>query len=84
MFKSHLARFKFPKNIVTCNKGYEFEFKINFKDFYFESEKEADSFTIEGLDCIDLSQVHSYSKSIWFRIDESHSWLPVKEEVITV
>ena len=84
MFKSHLVRFSFPKNIVTCNKGSEFEFKINFKDFYFESESDANSFTIEGLDYIDLSQAHSYSKSIWYRADEYHSWISVKKEVITV
>ena len=84
MFKSHLARFNFPKNIVTCNKGSEFEFKTNFKDFYFESENSADSFTIEGLDYIDLSQVNSYSKSIWFRTNEFSSWIPVKKEAISV
>ena len=84
MFKSHLVRFSFHKNIVACNKGSEFEFKTNFKDFYFESENSADSFTIKELDYIDLSQVYSYSKSVWFRTNEFSSWIPVKKEVITV
>lgn len=84
MFKSHLVRFSFPKNVVICNKGSESEFKTFFKDFYFESENSADSFTISGLDCIDLSKVHSYTKSLWFRHDDNHSWIPVKKEVITV
>lgn len=84
MFKSHLVRFSFPKNVVICNKGSEYEFKTFFKDFYFESENFANSFTISGLDCIDLSQVNSYTKSLWFRHDDNHNWIPIKKEVVTV
>lgn len=84
MFKSHLVRFSFPKNVVICNKGSEFEFKTNFKDFYFESEDAVNSIMINELDYIDLSQVRSYTKSIWFRTDDKYDWCLVKKEVITV
>ena len=84
MFINHLVRFSFPKNVVICNKGLDSEFKINFKDFYFDSEDTADYFTINGLDFIDLSQVYYYTKSIWFRVDDKHDWVLVKREVINV
>lgn len=84
MFKSHLVRFSFPKNVVICNKGSESEFKTSFKDFYFESENSINSIIINKLDYIDLSQVHSYTKSIWFRSDDKYGWTLVKKEVITV
>lgn len=84
MFKSHLVRFSFPKNVVICNKGSEFEFKTSFKDFYFESEDAINSIMINKLDYIDLSLVHSYTKSIWFRADDKYNWRLVKKEVITV
>lgn len=84
MFKSYLVRFSFPKNAVICNKGSEFEFKTSFKDFYFESEDAINSIMINKLDYIDLSQVHSYNKSIWFRADDKYNWRLVKKEVITV
>lgn len=84
MLKSHLVRFSFPKNVVICNKGSESEFKTSFKDFYFESEDAINSIMINKLDYIDLSQVHSYTKSIWFRPDDKYDWRLVKKEVITV
>lgn len=84
MFKSHLVRFSFPKNVVICNKGSESEFKTSFKDFYFESEDDVNSIMINKLDYIDLSQVRSYTKSIWFRADDKYDWCLVKKEVITV
>ena len=84
MFKSHIVRFSFPKNVVICHKGSESEFKTSFKDFYFESEDAINSIMINKLDYIDLSQVHSYTKSIWFRADDKYDWCLVKKEVITV
>lgn len=77
-------RFSFPKNVVICNKGSESEFKTSFKDFYFESEDAVNSIMINKLDYIDLSQVHSYTKSIWFRSDDKYDWRLIKKEVITV
>ena len=64
MFKSHLVRFSFPKNVVICNKGSEFEFKTNFKDFYFESEDAVNSIMINKLDYIDLVYECTCDKSI--------------------
>lgn len=39
---------------------------------------------INKLDYIDLSQVRSYTKSIWFRTNDKYDWRLIKKEVITV
>ena len=77
---TYTVRYDFPKNIVTLNNN----IKNSVIEFYGNSLDEVSNIDINKCEFIDLSNIHSYTKTIWEKLDTDNFFSFINRETVYI
>lgn len=81
---TYTVRYDFPKDIVTFNKDTKNEHKSSVIEFYGNSLDEVSNIDINKCEFIDLSNIHSYTKTIWEKLDTDNFFSFINRDTVYI
>ena len=77
---TYTVRYDFPKDIVTINNNV----KNSTIEFYGDTLDEVSNIDINKCEFIDLKNIHSYTKTIWKKLDTNNFFSFINRETVYI